>query len=82
MRKSFKIAGIAASFALVLMPVMASAQVHSHVSHHAVVAKAQPVQSRDNAAFEAYYGQVPVQQPAQPSCGSNCQPMQMYGIGY
>jgi hypothetical protein len=77
MRKSFKVATIAASFALVLMPVMASAQVHSHPGRHAVA------QNRDNAAFEAYYAQQPrVEQPAQPSCGSNCQPMQMYGIGY
>jgi hypothetical protein len=83
MRHSFKIATIAASFALILMPVMASAQVHSHPSRHTVVNRAQAALDRDNAAFEAYYAQRPrVEQPAQPSCGSNCQPMQMYGIGY
>lgn len=80
MRNSFKVATIAASFVLALMPVMASAQVHSHSSRHAVVHHAQAVQTRDNTAFEAYYAQQP--RVEQPACGSNCQPMQMYGIGY
>jgi hypothetical protein len=77
MRNSFKVVGIATSLALVLMPVMASAQVHSHPSRHTLT----QAQNRDDA-FQAYYGQPRVEQPAAPSCGSNCQPMQMYGIGY
>ncbi len=77
MRHSFKAAGIATSFALVLMPVVASAQIHSHPSRHVLT----QVQDRDNAAFEAYYTQPRAPQP-QPSCGSNCQVAPMYGIGY
>jgi hypothetical protein len=75
MRKSFKIIGIATSFALVLTPVMASTRVHSHPKHHMVI----QAKNRDNAAFEAYYNQSRVEQP---SCGSNCQPALMYGISY
>jgi hypothetical protein len=78
MRHSFQVAGIAASFALVLMPVVASAQIHSHPSRHALT----PVQSRDNATFQAYYTQPRAAEPAEPSCGSNCQVAPMYGIGY
>jgi hypothetical protein len=81
MRKSIKLVGVAASLALGLLPVMAAAQIHSHPSRQTLTDKAQASRN-NNTAFQATYSPARPEQPAQPSCGSNCQPMQMYGIGY
>jgi hypothetical protein len=81
MRKSIKFAGIVASLALGLMPVMAAAQVHAHPSRQTLANTAQ-LYTADNAAFEANYVQFHPEQPTPYACDSNCQPIQMYGIGY
>ncbi len=82
MRESSKVAGIFASCILGMMPVMASAQIHSHPNRQVLAEKARVARDQANAAFEANYNQSRPVQPLASSCGSNCAPLQMYGIGY